>query len=300
MLLSEYETKKSNKICIFGRAKVGKTALALQLARIGKLWWFDLEDGIKTGLNPAILPKEFWKNVEVFRIPSVQHIPMGIETILKVIKGSECKICWLHGKVSCPVCMRVADAVVTRICLNEFTLNDWLVIDSSTQLTSDANAAALKLIIAGATDPQDFVLDKNTGGKDYKYPAAVSFMLDKIFGTMQNSNFNCIVISHEVMTERLKDTGHVAGKGENQPSDGVEMIFPSAGSRNFSRNYGRYFDMLIHCDVINRKHRASSSTTYNSTVQTGSRTAQNIEEVLGPDGKTFLPPFEAIVKLFQK
>lgn len=297
--LAEYAPKATHKICVFGRAKVGKTALVAQLAKIGKLWWFDLEDGIKTALNPQVLPKEFWGNINVFRIPSQQAIPMGIETLLKVITGKECKICWNHGKVGCVVCSKDSTAVINRICLQEFTQDDWLVIDSVTQLSADAQAATLKFIFATADTPEKFVLDKDTGGKDFKYPMAVSFMLDKIFSTVQAANFNCAVISHEVMTERTKDTGHVAGRGENQPSDNVEMRFPAAGSRNFSRNFGRYFDMLIHCDIVNKRHRAFSSTTYDATIQTGSRLDKNIEEVVGADGKP-LSANEAIVKLFER
>lgn len=299
MLLTEYEEKKTHKLCVFGRAKVGKTALVAQLARIGKLWWFDLEDGIKTTLNPAILPREYWKNIEVFRIPSMQSIPMGIETLLKVIKGDECKICWAHGKVACQACAKNPAAIVNRICLQEFTQNDWLIIDSVTQLSADANAAVLKFIFASADSPEKFLLDKDSGGKDFKYPMAVSFMLDRIFSTVQAGNFNCAVISHEVMTERTKDTGHVPGKGENQPSDNVEMTFPAAGSRNFSRNFGKYFDMLIHVDIVNRKHRAFSSTTYHPTIQTGSRLPFNIEDMKDDKGN-ILAPGDALVKMFER
>jgi hypothetical protein len=298
VLLTDYEQKKSHKICVFGRAKVGKTALVAQLARIGKLWWFDLEDGIKTALNESILPKEYWKNIEVIRIPSLQAVPMGIETLLKVIKGDDCKICWTHGKVSCPVCGKDPTAYHTNICLRNFTSNDWLVIDSITQLSADANAAVLKFIFGTADTPEKFILDKDTGGKDFKYPMAVSFMLDRIFSTIQAGNFNCAVISHEVMTERTKDTGHMPGKGENQPSDNVEMIFPAAGSRNFSRNFGKYFDMLIHVDIVNRKHRAFSSTLYHPTIQTGSRLPFNIEDMKDEKGNT-LTPGDALVAMFK-
>lgn len=300
MNLDEYEQKATFKGCVFGRAKIGKTALVGQLARIpgARLWWFDLEDGIKTLLKPDVLAPEFRKNITVFRIPSMQSIPMGIETLLKVIKGGECKVCYTHGKVGCVPCSTNPQAIIQRICLQEFTADDWLVIDSVTQLSSDANAAVLKFIFANADTPEKFVLDKDTGGKDFKYPMAVSFMLDRIFSTIQAGNFNCMVISHEVMTERTKDTGHAAGKGENQPSDNVEVIFPAAGSRNFSRNFGKYFDILINLDIVNKKHRAFSSTTYDSRVQTGSRIG-NIEDVVDSAGKP-LAPFDAMVKLFAK
>lgn len=297
--LAEYHQKATYRLCLFGKAKVGKSALAAQLARKWKLHWFDLEDGIKTALNPLILPQEFWKNINVFPIQTTQKNPLGAETLLKVIDGKPHDICWDHGKVlPCLVCKEKPGAVSNRICLNEFTTDDFLVIDSTTQLSTDVSFAT-NPVIRNANDPTQFVLDKDTGGKDFKYPMANAFILDRIFGTLQNSRINVIVISHEVMTERTKDTGKIVKAGENQPGDGIEMLFPAAGSRNFSRNFGRYFDMLIHVDVVNRQHRAFSATTYSGNVQTGSRLPLNIEEIKGPDGKTVLPPTEAIVKLLE-
>lgn len=298
MDLNEYEQNKTHRICLFGRAKIGKTAIAAQIARIkdAKLWWFDLEDGIKTILNPAILPPEFRKNFSLFRIPSFTSIPMAAETILKLLDGKEKMICWEHGKVACGACMK-AQAKINRICLSEFTINDWLVIDSITQLTSDVNAAVLKKVITGMIEPEHFILEGGDG-KNFKYPMAVSMILDKIFTTFQASNLNVVVISHEVMTEQLKDTGHLADARENQPNTGVEMVFPAAGSRNYSRNFGRFFDALIHVDIVNGKHRAFSKTTYSNKTQTGSRIG-NIEDQLGADGKP-LPPGEALVKLLER
>lgn len=296
--LDEYSELAVWRACIFGRAKIGKTALALQLAKIWKLHWFDLEDGVKTALQPHILAPEYRKNVNVFRIPGKQIAPMGVETLLKVTKGGECKICWLHGKVSCPACSKDPNARINSIDINKLGANDCLVIDSSTQLTSETNAAVLGQILSKVDTPEGFVLDKDTGGKDFKYPAATTFILDRIFSTLQTAHFNSIVISHEVMTDRLKDT-EPAGKGEKQATDGFDIVFPAAGSRNYSRNFGRFFDILIHLDIVNKTHRANSSTRYSSNVQTGSR-AGNIEDMVGADGKTPLPPFEAIVKLFER
>lgn len=296
--LREYKQKATYRFCLFGRAKVGKSALAAQLARIWKLHWFDLEDGIKTALNPQILAPEYWDNIHLYPIPSHSRIPMAAETLMKVIKGNECLICWKHGKVACPVCKKEKGDVINRICLQEFTVDDCLVIDSTTQLSTDVSFA-VNPVIKNANEPSDFVLDKDTGGKDFKYPMAVAFILDRIFGTLQASNVNVVVISHEVMTEQLKDTGKVVKAGENQPAVGGEVVFPAAGSRNFSRNFGRYFDMLIHLDVVNKQHRAFSSTTYSSNVQTGSRLPFNIEDIKGADGKP-LPPNEAIVEMIKR
>lgn len=297
--LSEYKTKAAHNICCYGRAKTGKTALIGQLARLGyQLHWLDLENGVKTLLKPDMLAPEFHKNVHVYRIPSMQTIPMGIETVLKVMKGTECRICWIHGKVGCQVCSKVDGAEINTLDLSKFTLNDWLVVDSVTQLSNDANSAVLKDFLTKADLPESYIIEADAGVTNFKYPRAVNFMLDKIFSTMQAGNFNCAVISHETMTERLKDTGHKVGKNDNQPNDNVEIVVPTAGSRNFSRNFGRYFDMLIHCDVVNMKHKAQSSSTADTTFQSGSRTV-NLEDIKDKDGKP-VPPFEAMLKVFAR
>lgn len=302
--LAEYKEKEAISLCIFGRAKIGKTALAGQIARIGKLWWFDLENGVKTLTRPDMLPIEFHKNINIFRIPSRQDIPMGIETILKVIKGGECFICWDHGKVACSACSvagslggRVAKEgkTINRICLQEFTRDDWLVIDSVTQLSLDAQAASLSFIFKDAEKPENFILDKDTGGKDFKYPMAVGFMLDKIFSTIQSGNFNSISVSHETMIERTVDTGKKVGANAAQPGDSVEIIVPTAGSRNFSRNFGRYFDSLINCDLVNGKFVARSMVSTSSAAQVGSRIG-NIEDMKDAKGVA-LPAGQALVKL---
>lgn len=295
--LDQYSSQAVYHLCLFGRAKIGKTALALAMAKIWNLYYFDLEDGIKTGLNPNILAKEYWKNVNIFPIRGKQIAPMGIETLLKVVRGGDQKICWNHGKVNCPACLKIPEAVHNVINLDKLTNKDCLVIDSTTQLSMEANAAVIAFALNEAVAPVDFVFDKDTGAKNFKFPMAVNFMLDKIFSTLQTAPYNVIVISHEVMTERTKDTAHAVKQGENQPNDGVEVIFPAAGSRNYSRNFGRFFDALIHLDIVNRQHRAFSSSTYSGNVQTGSRLAVNIEDLKDKDGKV-LPPNQAIVKLF--
>ena len=268
-LLKDYEAKKTHKILVYGRAKVGKDAFVGQLARLPgvKLWWFDLEDGIKTLLNPEILPRQFHPQIQVFRIPDHQVIPMAIETLLKVFKGKECKICWTHGKVNCVPCMRDKPTEVERICLDEFTQNDWLVINSVTQLSQSAMNAVIKAHLQA--DEWDY---KPTF-HDYR---AQGFMLDRIFGLMQASNFNCIAVSHEIMIEQIQDTQ--GGGGKDASGNNVDVIVPAAGTRNFSRQFGRYFDNIVYLDIVNRKHRAFSSTTYQGNIMTGSRTGIEIEK----------------------
>lgn len=294
--LADYGPKATYRFCIYGNPKTGKTALTAQLAKVFKLYWFDLEDGIKTALKPGILDKAYWGNINLFPIHSTQQAPMAVETLMKVIKGGECLICWAHGKVACPVCTKAA-ATINRICLNEFTNEDMLVIDSTTKLSVDANFAT-NPILRTAESPEALVLDKETGGKDFKYPMAVSFILDRIFGTLESKRVNICVISHEVMTEAQKDTGKVVSKGESQPTMGGEKLFPSCGSRNFSRAFGKYFDSIIHLELMNKSHRANSSSTHDMVAQTGSR-LPDIEDMKDATGKV-LPPFEGIVELVKR
>jgi hypothetical protein len=267
MLLSEYQSKATSRVLVYGRAKVGKDAFVGQLARANqKLWWFDLEDGIKTLLNPNILPVEYRSNITVFRIPDTQIIPMAVETLLKVLKGVPCFICFKHGKVACP--SPDCKDNLTRICLNEFTTSDWLVINSVTQLSLSAMNAITK-----AENLKDNWEYKPTF-HDYR---AQGFMLDRIFGTMQAGNFNCVAVSHEVMIEQIQDT--TGGGGEKAAGNNVEMIFPAAGTRNFSRQFGRYFDNIVYLDIVNKRHRAFSSTTHDGRIMTGSRTGIEIEKL---------------------
>lgn len=268
MLLSEYQAKETHRVLVYGRAKVGKDAFVGQLARTGaKLWWFDLEDGIKTLLNPVLLPVEFHKNIEVFRIPDSQLVPMGIETILKVMKGPECKICWQHGKVLCPPCTK-DNKPVSSICLNNFTLNDWLVINSVTQLSLSAMYAVIK---------SEMLKDNWEYKPTFHDYRAQGFMLDRIFGLMQAGNFNCVAVSHEIMIEQVQDT--TGGGGKDAPGNNVEVIVPAAGTRNFSRQFGRYFDNIVYLDIINKRHRAFSSTVYDGRIMAGSRTGIEIEKL---------------------
>ncbi len=256
MDLNQYKQKESHKCLIYGRAKVGKTAFVGKLAQEYKLHWVDLEDGVKTLLNPDLLPVQFRQNIDVIRIPDTQLVPMAIETLLKVIKGAECRICWKHGKVACVVCSKDTTQTdsFTTVCLDKFTDKDVLVIDSVTQLSLSALNAVIKAELL--KDNWEYKATFH----DYR---AQGFMLDRIFGAMQAANFNCVAISHENLVET---------------EGGKELLTPAAGTRNFSRNFARYFDSVVYLDIVNKKHKAFSSTVYDGRVITGSRQAVEIEK----------------------
>jgi hypothetical protein len=149
MKLSEYKSQSARHILVYGPPKSGKTAAIGKLASKYKLWYFDLEDSVKTLLNPAICDPAWLSNIELFRIPDKQTYPMGIETMLKVLKGGSSTVCHLHGKVSCPACSKTPDASVATIDISKLDVaTDIVVIESYSQLAESAMNYILRDAIA--------------------------------------------------------------------------------------------------------------------------------------------------------
>lgn len=256
MDLNDYNQHTRTKCIVYGPPKSGKTALVGKLAASGfKLHWLDLENGIKTLLNPAMLAPEFRSNVNVVNIPDHRLYPIAIETVREVLRGGAKKICQSHGKVSCPVCAKIPEARWSEVNLGAFTENDILVIDSLTQLSNSAmNRGIIK------------ELQKPTG-EEYKCQfadyAAQGALLDQVLSLIQVMDLNIIVISHEV---------------ESEMTDGKDKIVPMAGTRNFSKLSAKYFDSVIYCTLTNKAHRAYSSTAYASNVLTGDRFGVKLDD----------------------
>jgi hypothetical protein len=254
MKLSDYKPSVARKILVYGQPKSGKTDAVGQVASIKKLWWFDLEDGIKTLISSPRIKPEWLDNIELFRIPDTQLFPIAARTLLKVIKGKRVAICHKHGAVGCPYCAK-ENLPTTEICLDEFTNDDVLVIDSASQLASSAmNDIQSKIIQADQ-------FDKKPEWDDYFNQGRI---LDRIFSILQQAPFNVIVISHEQMVEM---------------EDGSKKIVPIGGTSQFSKTFAKYFDDVVYCEIATRKHRYASSSTYKPNVMSGSRTGKEIEKV---------------------
>lgn len=233
------------RACIYGPPKVGKTRLVAMLARKYKLLVFDLENG---SIVMTQVPKEFHDNIDIIKIRDSRVYPIAIETMMKVIKGDECFICVAHSKVACPVCKK-AGAEQERVCLKEIGLDTIVVVDSLTQLTNSGIAHITK------SQPDDYKLQLDDWG-------ALKVLMDKFLSQVQVATYNIICISHE---EEVKF------------EDGRSKIVPVAGSANSSRNTAKYFDHVIYCNVVNKKHVVGSSTDYSMAVLTGSRTEVKLE-----------------------
>lgn len=254
MKLADYIPAAARKILVYGPPKTGKTELVLKVAQKKKLWWLDLEDGIKTAINNPRIPKEWLENIEVFRIPDTQIFPIAARTLLKVIKGSPVEICHKHGAVNCAMCKR-DNLASSPINLSSFTNDDVLVLDSVSQLAASAmNDIQSKIIAADNFEAKPTWDDYFSQGR----------IMDRIFSIMQQSPFNVIAISHETMVEM---------------EDGSKKIVPIGGTSQFSKVFSKYFDDVVYTEIVNKKHKAASASTYKNNVITGSRSGKEIEKM---------------------
>jgi hypothetical protein len=257
MNLDAYVPSAKGKVLVYGPPKSGKTALVGKLASKGyKLHWLDLENGIKTLLNPEILAPEFRKNVNVIPVPDHKLYPVAIDTIRELLRGGLKKICMAHGKVNCPICAKNATAEFSELDLFKMQPHEILVIDSLSQL---ANSAMNRVILKEISKP---------GGEEYKRTyadyAGQANLMEQVLSFVQAVDVNICIISHEMESESL---------------EGREKIVPVAGTRNFSLTCAKYFDSVVYCTITNKQHRAYSSTTYSPTVVTGSRLAVKLDEI---------------------
>lgn len=248
---------------VYGPPKVGKTQLAGELAEhdeIEGIIWVDIEKGVETlkKLSPKAQEK-----IEVIQLPDTRSNPVGIETCLKLIRGTEVKICAEHGKIGCAICAK-AKAEINTYELNKLPPNWVVVFDSLTQLTDSAIA------YIGRNQPDDYKFQYDDWGDLGK-------LMSIFLSHVQQAKFNVICISHET-------------EAENE--DGTKRIVPVSGTRNASRNTPKYFGHCIYARVSGKKHTYVSSTTGLANVVAGSRADVRLED--DKDGQpTLFPIFAA-------
>ena len=68
-----------------------------------------------------------------------------------------------------------------------------------------------------------------------------------------------------------------------EQEDGKEKLMPVCGTRNYSRTFAKFFDHVIYSELLNKKHKFSSSTTATLNALTGSRTNVALEKEATPD-----------------
>lgn len=254
MKLTDYQESLARKILVYGAPKTGKTDLVGGLAKEYKLWWFDLEDGIKTLMHSSRIEKEWLGNIEYFHVADTQVFPVAVETLLKVIKGGPQLICHAHGQVNCVKCKLLQEKGNSTINTSTFTNSDILVIDSVSQLA----ASVMNYIQRDVILKDNF--DKKAEWDDY---AKQGRIMDRIFSILQQAPFNVVVISHEQLVEQ---------------EDGKKKLVPIGGTSQFSKTFAKYFDDVAYCDIVNKKHKVATSTTYSGSIVLGSRTGKELEK----------------------
>jgi hypothetical protein len=258
MKLTAYEDTVARKVLVYGAPKTGKTEFVAGLAESKKLWWFDLEDGIKTVLHSPRLQKPWLERIEYFKLADTQTYPVAIETLLKVIKGGPQAICHEHGQVNCARCKAAKPTAFSIINTSEFTSEDVLVVDSVSQLS----ASVMNYIQRDIILKDNF--DKKPEWDDYFKQGRI---LDRVFSILQQAPFNFVCISHENLVEM---------------EDGKKKLVPISGSSQFSKTFAKYFDDVVYAEIVNKKHRFASSTTYSGSIVLGSRTGKELEKSENP------------------
>ena len=263
--LSSKQSSQTHRIIIYGAPKTGKSLIAGKLAEHYKLIWVDMENGHETLFQ---LPKAWQDNIELVDLPDTRSYPIAIETVLKMVKG-KVSICEEHGKVGCMIC-RKAEAATVEVDLPTLDSGSVVVFDSLTQLSNSAISFITK------NQPDDYKLNYDDWGNLGK-------LLDIFLSHVQQAGYNVIVISHETEAE-------TEGK--------KKTLVPVGGTRNFSRNIAKYFDHVIYAERKNKRHVFASSTTYATTILTGSRTGVSMEDIGKEEEASLLSIFKP--ELFAK
>lgn len=253
------EAKLRQRVCVYGPPKAGKTELISKLAEQYTLWWIDGEQGYTPLFK---LPEEWQERIKLFCCHDREGKATLINTMLKVVTGAKGTICLEHGAWNCAVCASNSQATRDEICLNTFGDKDILVLDSISALAESALAH-----VRGSLDPSV----KN----EWDHWGAQGALVSQVLRTLQNKGIHICMATHEAEVEL---------------EDGTIKLVPVSGTRNASRNTGKYFDHVLYMRVANMKHAAGSATTYLNKVLTGSRLDVSIEGMKDPSLLPFFDP----------
>lgn len=246
------------RVLVTGLSGVGKTTLVSKLAEKFNLIWIDVENGKSTLFK---LPREYQERINLISIPDSAAFPVAAATLLELFKKSKASICVAHGKTDCALCKKSgADVDVVDFTTMD-KANTIVVVDTVTQVSHSILAHLMRDRDVTAKPERD-----DWGGlrKHTEYLAS----------QWQAADYNLVGIAHLI---------------EATLEDGKTKLVPNFGSAAMSAEFAKFFSHVVYLDIVNKKHKAFSSSTYSSTVLTKSRTDFLIESLPEP---SLLPIFE--------
>ena len=283
----------NHTLLIYGDPKSGKTRLAATLAKIPqvrRVYFFDGENGSDTLLTMArtgILSTPEAEKIVLIKVLDTPDHPYFIETVLRSFfpaQGKSVRICSAHGRAECPVCIQkkvTGEGEWTPFDIGELGHNDWVVIDSGTQLANSAIESVTK----------GFAYTTKFGFNEY---GPQGRMLTDILTLIQAAPTNFCVICHQVVLKEgqyEEETTNTKGEAVTKKaflSNDVKF-YPLMGTKPFSLTVAKFFGTVMYTDMRLRKHVAGSSSTYNSDMITGSRLGIAIEKAEAADLSIVLP-----------
>lgn len=253
MKVNSFSLNVGERVAIYGEPKTGKTQLAAELAKYFKLYWLDLERGVRTLIT--CLSDEEKENVFLSSVPDTPDNPTAVVIVDAILRGQKVWICDAHGVAGCAKCKANPESGVL-FDINNLGPDDVLVIDSFSQVSSSALSYATRGLADGAK-------------VEWDHYGTQGFYLNRILTNIQQARCNIVVITHEADIEG---------------ADGEEKIRPVAGTKNFSKKFAKYFDHVIYTELKNYKHVAASSTGYRTNIVSGSRSDLALEKVKVAEG----------------
>jgi len=248
------------RVLIYGQPKSGKTFLAATIAKvpsIKRIYWFDLENGCATLLNPELgLTEQHMEKVEVYGLPDTREHPVAIDTMLKIISNLKgVTVCEVHGTVNCVKCKTAnPDSLTTFPAISTLGSTDCIVIDSLSQLGDSAFEVACR---ATAGDRSAYAKYGEQGR-----------LLSDFLGMLQQLRTNVICLTH-VTTNEAEDTKK-------------ETVIPLCGTRNFSLKLSKYFSTVVYLSLEMKKYKAGSSPNYKMNIVAGDRLGVKLEASQSP------------------
>lgn len=244
MKLTDLAARNPQHLLVHGMPKSGKSTLLSQLAEAGfHLYWISLDNGHSVLNKLSATAKA---NIDIIVLPDTRDFAVAAVTCQKLFKMQTCKICDTHGQVDCSSCSRNKEASWTNWDFKALTANDIVVVDHISGLADSFMNYICKT---------DF--EKNAQYKpSFNDYGAQGSLMHGFLSNVQQAPFHVACISHSLEV-----------KGE----DGVVMLVPQVGTRNFSDTVGKYFDHIVYSHIHNGVHKVGSSTLYRAGVLTGSR-----------------------------